>query len=432
MRTRFLPKVAIIVLALSVGMMLLSGQATHAAAYPYYYGNPYNGCNYYNGYYYGAYGSPYYCYNCPYYYYGNNPYYYYNNYPYYYCSYGYAYTPPSPTPASYQLTVSTDPASLGTATGSGTFTSGSTASFSVTNTIIQSSANTRYVFSHWSGNFSGVGTSGSVTVNGPMSIVADYQLQYLLNVAAQPAGAPTAQGGGWYNAGDTATLSAGSQIIPAGDQNRLVFQGWSVDGQTAQPGVTLALKMDGPHTATAQYKQQYYLTVTTDQGVAYGEGWYDAGSTAQIYVSTPASTSYGVSYVFNGWQGDIQSSSQSASVLMDKPKMVIGSWRTDSTVLDWTIALGIIGVFLIAVAILVFAVLSRRGSQVQPVYYGTPPAPQQQLQPAPTPPTSTTTTTPQRRRVARKKETETEQDTSATEQPPAEQTPATGSTQPPA
>jgi hypothetical protein len=118
--------------------------------------------------------------------------------------------------------------------------------------------------------------------------------------------------------------------------------------------------MDSAHTVTAQYKQQYYLKVMTDEGVAYGEGWYDAGSTAEIYVSKPVSTEYGVKIVFNGWQGDLQSNSQSATILMDKPKTVIASWGTDPSVLNLTIALGIIAAFLIAAGILAYVALSRR------------------------------------------------------------------------
>ena len=161
-------------------------------------------------------------------------------------------------------------------------------------------------------------------------------------------------------AGDTVTLSANGQILGGQDGSRLVFQGWSVDGHSAQAGVSLPVRMDSPHVVTAQYKQQYYLMVKTDQGVASGEGWYDAGSTATIYVSTPVSTNYGVKIVFSGWQGAIQTNSQSAKVLMDSPKTAIASWGTDSTVLNLTIAVCIIAALLIAGSILAYAVLNRR------------------------------------------------------------------------
>lgn len=386
MRASYLPKFAVAVLVLAAVAIILSGQVSQVAAKanpggegqrplgstspsqgPAASSTPQDYCNYY-----GYYNSTYY-YGYPYYYYGYGyPYYdcyygYYGNYGNYgmygnygnYYSYGYPYYNNYyyNTPSQYKLTVATDPTNLGTISGGGTYSQGSSASFSVTQTVVQSSSNTRYVFSHWSGDYSGVGNSGSLTMNGAMKVTAVYQLQYYLNVSAQAQSALVPEGAGWYNSGDTATLTSGSQIL--GDSSsRLVFQGWNVDGQSTQAGSSLSVKMDAPHSVSAQYKQQYNLQVLTDQGVAYGGGWYDAGSAAQIYVSTPVSTSYGVSIVFNGWQGDIQSNSQSTTVQMDKPKTAIASWRTDSTVLYLTIALGIIAV-LVAGAIIAFAVVGR-------------------------------------------------------------------------
>ncbi len=372
MRSNYLSKFAVAVLAFAVFLVILSGQSVHVAATPVtpqncYY-NYYNSSYYYYYPYYYYYGYPYYYCSYSYSYY---PYYYYY-YPYYsyYYGYNYGYNSYYSMPSNYQLTVSTDPSSLGTVTGGGTFSSGSSASFSLTQTVIQSSSNTRYVFSHWSGDYSGVGTSGTVTMNGARKIVAVYQLQYYLTVNVQPQSVLVPQGTGWYNAGDTATLTSPGQAVAADSGRRLVFQGWSVDGQSTQTGATLSVKMDAPHSAAALYNQQYYLKVLTDQGVAFGEGWYDAGATAQIYVSTPVSTSYGLTIVFNGWQGDVQSNSQSASVLMDKPRTAIASWRTDPTVLYLTIALGIIAA-LAAVGIVAF-VARGRGTQPAPAAQAPP------------------------------------------------------------
>ncbi|MGA8903529.1 MAG: hypothetical protein WB661_00800 [Candidatus Bathyarchaeia archaeon] len=360
MREGYLPKFAVAVLVLAAVALILSGQAGHVAANP-TSSTPQDYCNdygYYNSSYYYWYPySYYYGYGYPYDCYYNN-YGYYYGYPYYYYSYSY-YNAPS----NYQLTVATDPANLATVTGGGTFSQGTSASFSVTQTIVQSSSNTRYVFSHWSGDYSGVGSSGTITMNGARKVTAVYQLQYYLSVNAQQ-NAPVPEGTGWYNAGDTATLTSGSQMI--GDSSsRLVFQGWSADGGTTQTGSSFSVKMDAPHSVSAQYKQQYYLQVLTDQGAPYGAGWYDAGSTAQIYVSTPVSTSYGVSIIFNGWQGDIQSNSQSTTVQMDKPKTAIASWRTDSTVLYLTIAIGVIAV-LVAAAIIAFSSAGRKRNSSNP------------------------------------------------------------------
>ena len=181
------------------------------------------------------------------------------------------------------MTVATNPSSIGSVSGGGSYNSGSSASFSVSQSTVQVSSNTRYVFDHWSGDYSGTGTSGTVTVNNPMTVTAVYQLQY-------------------------------------------------------------------------------YLNVQTDQGAASGSGWYNAGSAAQISVSTPISTQYGVSIVFDSWQGDTQSSSQTTTVLMNGPKNVVATWQADYSVLYLTAGVGI-AIVLIAVfgALLLMRGNSSRG-----------------------------------------------------------------------
>ena len=51
--------------------------------------------------------------------------------------------------------------------------------------------------------------------------------------------------------------------------------------------------------------------------------------------------------VFNGWQGGVQSSSQSSQVMMDGPKTVTATWRTDSTMLYATIAVVLVAIALV-------------------------------------------------------------------------------------
>lgn len=393
MKAGIMPKMAFAILILTVGLVFLSGQMgqVSAGSYPYY--------NCYSYYWYGYYG---------YYYYGY-PYYSCSNYGYYgYYYYGYDYY--SPPASKYQLTVTTDPGDLGTANGGGTFTDGTSASFSVTKSVIQTSPNTRYVFSHWSGDYSGVGTSGSITMNGVKKIVAVYQLQYYLSVGVTPQAAPVPQGEGWYNAGDTVSLTVAGQML-GGQDSRLVFQGWNIDGKSTQGGVSLNLQMDAAHSVSASYKQQYYLKVLTDQGVAYGEGWYDAGTTAQIYVSTPVSTNYGVSIVFKGWQGDTQSGSQSASVVMDKAKTVIASWGTDPTVLNLTIALAIIAAFLIAGGILAYVALTHRRT-LRPQYVK--PLPQRTATTLPANTSSSTSSVPLKKKAAPPKKKPVTEETNPT------------------
>jgi len=196
-----------------------------------------------------------------------------------------------------------------------------------------------------------------------VTVTAIFQPQYLLSLSAQPAGAPTPQGNGWFNAGDTASVSIPSQVVSQNPGSQLVFNGWSVDGSSNQAGSTLSLQMNTPHSVIAQYKQQYYLTVSTDQGTVSGQGWYDVGSNVPITVSTPPSPMFGVSYVFNGWQGSTQSSTQSTTVLMNGPMTVTATWRTDYTVLYITIG-AIVAVIAVAAYALIHTTKNKKETTI--------------------------------------------------------------------
>lgn len=237
------------------------------------------------------------------------------------------------------MTLSTNPSSLSNVvTGAGQYSPGTSASFAANQNLVQVSQDTRYVFSQWTGDYSGNSLTGSVTMDAAKTVTAVYQLQYYLSAAAQPSNAGTIQGSGWFNAGTSTVISVPSQVLSASSGSKLVFSGWNVDGSMSQSGSTLTIQMNAPHTVVAQYNQQYYLTVSSDQGSVSGGGWYNAGATAQISASSPSSPSYGINMVFNGWQGDIQSSGESTTVLMDGPKSVTATWRADPTVLYVTIA----------------------------------------------------------------------------------------------
>ena len=276
------------------------------------------GCSYW---YYYAWYCPYYSYNWYY------PYYYGFSYPY---SYGYSYYF---QPTRFQLTVNASPSNIQpNVTGAGAYSQGTSANFAATQNIIQVSPNTRYVFSHWSGDYSGQGLSGTITMDSAKTVTAVYQMQYYLAIN-MPTNITSIQGTGWYNVGDSATLTAPSLVVAEPD-SRLVFNGWSVDGVNSSMNDSLVILMNIPHTVNALYKQQYYLTVTSDLGSTMGTGWYDAGSQAEISASTPPSPAYGINMVFAGWNGTVNSpSSQSTTVLMDRPKAVTAMWRSDATVL---------------------------------------------------------------------------------------------------
>ena len=378
MATSIRTKLPVALLIIMMALAFLSGSVGQVYAAPHHghggsWGGRYHGYGGYGGY--GGYSGyswyvyPYYSWYYPWSYSYYYPYYsgYYGYYPYSYGVGSYAYT------QQYQLTLNTNPATLSNVvTGGGQFSPGTSASFSATQNMVQVSQDTRYVFSQWTGDYSGTGLTGSVTMDAAKTVTAVYQLQYYLSANAQPSNAPSPQGSGWFNAGTSTTITIPSQEIPVSAGTKLVFNGWTVDGNN-QAGSSLMIQMNGPHTIVAQYKQQYYLTVSSDQGSVTGEGWYDAGSTAQISAQTPPSPGYGINMVFDGWQGGIQSSSQSTTVLMDGPKSVTATWHADATVLYVTIGIALAAI--VAVAVLGAYGWSRRQrtSNVQSISYVQPP-----------------------------------------------------------
>lgn len=323
--------------------------------YPYYYDYGYYG--YYPYYYDGSYGYPY-------------------NYPYYYQTT--TTTTPQATP-TFGLQVSTSPSGIVTVNGNGTYNQGTSASFSVTSLIVLKSANQRYVFSSWSGDFSGTAPSGTLMMNSAKSVVANYQIQSYLKISVDPQGVTTPAGEGWYVSTDSITVDPVPSSIPGGDGTRYVFQQWTIDNAPVS-GNPLQVAMSNPHTVVAHYKTQYMLTVFSDYGIAQGTGWYDAGSSAAFSVTTEVDTSYGVKQVFERWTGDTQTTSANAAITMDSPHTVRAVWRTDSTVLYTTIALGIAAAFVLGIGLAIFGFMRMRGTKSAP---GAQPTPVTTVEPAP-------------------------------------------------
>lgn len=97
--------------------------------------------------------------------------------------------------------------------------------------------------------------------------------------------------------GSAHTLDPDSGYSPRSGE-KLIFKKWREDGSTADPRTIV---VSGNATYTAEWKQQFYLTMNVNPSgagtVSPGSGWFDAGSSVQIS-ATPSS-----GYVFSGWTG---------------------------------------------------------------------------------------------------------------------------------
>jgi hypothetical protein len=109
--------------------------------------------------------------------------------------------------------------------------------------------------------------------------------------------------------------------LDTGSGMRYVFTSWN-DGDTS---VSRTISHGGVY--TANYKTQHELTIESAYSEPEGQGWYDAGSTATISVTSIEEPT--TRHIFTGWSGDYSGDTATASVIIDSPKAITANWRTD-------------------------------------------------------------------------------------------------------
>lgn len=224
--------------------------------------------------------------------------------------------------------------------GDGWFTKGETATFGVKLTNADSGQDgSRYLFASWDGGDSKGSQSNSIYIQGPTTVKATWYQQYYLEVSSSiPGGA--VGGSGWYDKGQKALLSAGSDIDSGDPNTKYVFNSWSSLGNY-QASVTppregekySTLLMDHPYKVQGNWKKAYYLQVQSPYSSTAGTGFYPEGSLAKISVSPSefVTKQDNEKLVFDGWSGrGVISSAPSGSgqVRVTEPATVIAKWKT--------------------------------------------------------------------------------------------------------
>jgi len=127
----------------------------------------------------------------------------------------------------------------------------------------------------------------------------------------------------WVKPGTEVTISA-PEVYEIGVGERLVFAKWS-DGSKE---LNRKIRVLESTSLSLEYKRQFYVDVRDPQGVAYGGGWYDEGSTAKIGVKeTVVKIGEGERFVFDSWSGDISSKKPVIEVQVSSPLTVTARWR---------------------------------------------------------------------------------------------------------
>jgi uncharacterized repeat protein (TIGR02543 family) len=179
----------------------------------------------------------------------------------------------------------------------------------------------------------------SVTTYG--SIVGHYKTKYYLTVSS-PHG--TAGGEGWYYDGSTAYATVTPLTVAGTPGTQYVFTHWSGDA-TGTTSPSDPIIMNAPKTATANWKTQYYLTVSSDYDSPNPtSGWVDAGSVTASVIS-PSLGPEGTRYICTGWTGtgSVPSSGTGKSVTftISEPSSIEWNWKIQYYLTVRTSPLGI-------------------------------------------------------------------------------------------
>ncbi|MEM3627876.1 MAG: PKD domain-containing protein [Candidatus Bathyarchaeia archaeon] len=234
-------------------------------------------------------------------------------------------------PVAYYLEVKTDPEGITTIPGENWYDEGAEVTLTAPE-IVPISDGARYRFSYWDvdGIPQGIGVNQiTVLMNANHVATAHYITEYYLTVSS-PFG--IVGGEGWYQTGATAYATLSTGIVDHGNGTRRVFINWGGDASGTNYAQSNPIVMDGPKTAIANWKTQYYLELQANPpGVTApsGTGWYDAETYAPI--STLEYVPGGSRYRFVSWttanMAEITDPySPSTTVLVDEPKTVTANY----------------------------------------------------------------------------------------------------------
>ena len=185
---------------------------------------------------------------------------------------------------------------------------------------IANGTNTRYAFLSWNDG----STASTRTISQGGQYIATYNTQYYFTVSAERG---SVAGTGWYDSGATASTGSAQETITDGS-TRYLFQHWDVDGVTGT-GNPATVSMYSPHRAYADYKTQYYLSVSAEHGSVEGTGWYDSGAAASTGTAQETITDGNTRYVFEHWDVDNTArTGNPVTVSMYAPHTAIADYKT--------------------------------------------------------------------------------------------------------
>jgi len=204
--------------------------------------------------------------------------------------------------------------------GGGWYDRGSQAIFRVI-APVEWTNNTRSIFTGWSGFFQGDSIEGSIIIDFPTVVEANWRTQYLLEVLSSFG---EISGGGWYNRGELVSLQVPEKIEHE-NFTRHVPSGWM--GDIITDDMIVVLSITEPFLVEVNWRTQYYLEVKSSIGETDGDDWYDRGEIAHFSVQSEIDWGNQTRSVFLKWIGDVELVEPEGSLMILSPQKILALWK---------------------------------------------------------------------------------------------------------
>lgn len=220
---------------------------------------------------------------------------------------------------TYSVSASANPSNAGTITGAGTYASGA----SVT---LTGAPATGYRFVNWSEGGTAVSTDLSYTFNltANRTFVANFSLvSYSISTSSIPAGGGTTSGGGSYNYGESATVTA----TPSTGYR---FVNWTAGGTAVSTNASYTFTVTSNRTLVANFSTLTYTITTSTSpagvGSASGGGTYNYGATATVTAATATG------YRFVNWTegGTVVSTASSYTFTVNSNRSLLANYSINT------------------------------------------------------------------------------------------------------
>ncbi|MDL2240829.1 T9SS type A sorting domain-containing protein, partial [Bacteroidales bacterium OttesenSCG-928-K22] len=171
---------------------------------------------------------------------------------------------------TYTITATAEPSQGGSITGAGVYVSGTTVELIATN-------NAGYNFINWTEDGNQISTINilSFTADRNRTLKANFTQFHTVTLTASPTNGGTVSGGGIYNHGETATVTA------IANTPNFVFDKWTENGNTVSTNNIYEFEVNDNKNLTANFTPRYTLQLTANPeegGTLQGNGTYNSGA----------------------------------------------------------------------------------------------------------------------------------------------------------